>query len=153
MESRTPPRIDSSPTVGPPQGEPRGQPCAPAAGRALSRLEPWLLLLLAEGPTHGYDLIDRLHALPQAPDADRGHLYRTLRRLDEQGLVTSEWQTPEAGPARHVYTLTPTGLQALDAWCGHIRGALVRLESFLERRAELRHAAPDAGAEKTEVSS
>lgn len=146
MENPTPPSIDSSPASDPPQGQRRGYPCAHAAGRALSRLEPWLLLLLAERPAHGYDLVDRLHALSQAPDADRGHLYRTLRRLDEQGLVTSEWQTPRAGPARHVYTLTPAGLQALDAWSGHIRAAADRLESFLVRREALRQTEPDAGA-------
>jgi len=128
-------------------------PCPAGPGRALSRLEPWLLLLLAEGPAHGYDLIDRLHALRAAPDADRGHLYRTLRRLEEQGLVTSEWQTPQAGPARHVYTLTPAGLHALDAWCGHIRAALARLESFLERREALRRTAPAGDTEAREAPS
>jgi DNA-binding PadR family transcriptional regulator len=115
----------------------RCQPCAPGAGRALSRLEPWLLLLLAESPAHGYELLDRLAALPDAPAADRGHLYRTLRRLDEQGCVTSTWETPQAGSARHTYTLTAQGLQALDAWADHISAARARLESFLKRREAL----------------
>ena len=73
-----------------------GRPCASGPGRALSRLEPWLLLLLAENPAHGYELLERLKVLPEAPNADRGHLYRTLRRLEEQGLVTSTWQVPQA---------------------------------------------------------
>src|SRR5450756_2826541 len=98
----------------------RGRPCASGPGRALSRLEPWLLLLLAENPAHGYELLERLKALPEAPTADRGHLYRTLRRLETQGLVTSTWQMPQAGAARHTYTLSADGLQALDAWAGHI---------------------------------
>src|SRR5450756_38124 len=78
----------------------RGRPCASGPGRALSRLEPWLLLLLAENPAHGYELLEHLKALPEAPNADRGHLYRTLRRLEEQGLVTSTWQVAQAGAAR-----------------------------------------------------
>ncbi len=114
------------------------RPCAPDAGRALSRLEPWLLLLLGENPAHGYELLERLSELPDAPSADRGHVYRTLRRLEGQGLVTSEWQMPQAGPARHTYTLTADGLQALDAWTGHIRAARTRLDAFLERRESLR---------------
>jgi poly-beta-hydroxybutyrate-responsive repressor len=113
-------------------------PCAPGAGRALSRLEPWLLLLLAKNPAHGYELLERLKTLPDAPSADRGHLYRTLRRLEEQGLVTSTWQMPQAGPARHIYTLTTSGLQTLDAWTEHIRAARARLDGFLERREGLR---------------
>ena len=82
-----------------------------------------MLLLLAESPAHGYELMERLKALPEAPNADRGHLYRTLRRLETQGLVTSTWQVPQAGAARHTYTLSANGLQALDAWTGHIRAA------------------------------
>src|SRR5665647_633472 len=101
-------------------GADRGRPCTSGPGRALSRLEPWLLLLLAEEPGHGYELLERLETLPEAPSADPGHLYRTLRRLEEQGLVTSDWQVPQAGPARHTYTLTANGLQALDAWAGHL---------------------------------
>ena len=151
MSLRTPSANDSLAT------EPAGcrglaQPCEPGAGRALSRLEPWLLLLLAERPAHGYDLGERLHVLPAAPDADRGHLYRTLRRLEEQGLVTSEWQTQQAGPARHTYTLTPQGLRALDAWCDHIRAARSRLEVFLERREKLGCTPPTPGAHASTTS-
>jgi len=131
----------------------RGRPCTSGPGRALSRLEPWLLLLLAESPAHGYELLERLQALPEAPSADRGHLYRTLRRLEEQGLVTAAWQMPQAGPARHTYSLTADGLQALDAWAGHIRAALTRLEVFLERREALRATAPVANGRATEEPS
>jgi len=129
------------------------QPCAPGAGRALSRQEPWLLLLLAESPAHGYQLLERLNTLPEAPTADRGHVYRTLRRLEEQGLVTSEWQVPQAGPARHTYTLTTDGLQALDAWAAHIRAALTRLEGYLEHHEALRATAPAASGRSTEEPS
>jgi PadR family transcriptional regulator, regulatory protein PadR len=104
-----------------------------------------LLLLLAESPAHGYELLDRLSALPEAPNADRGHLYRTLRKLEEQGLVTSEWHLPQAGAARHTYTLSAEGLEALDAWAGHIRAALTRLRGFLERHDALRASAPAGG--------
>jgi PadR family transcriptional regulator, regulatory protein PadR len=127
-------------------------PCAPGPGRALSRLEPWLLLLLAESPAHGYELLDRLSALPEAPNADRGHLYRTLRKLEEQGQVTSEWQLPQAGAARHTYTLSAEGLEALDAWAGHIRAALTRLRGFLERRDALRATEPAPGRAADESS-
>ena len=117
------------------------RPCAPSAGRALSRLEPWLLLLLGENPAHGYELLERLSGLPDAPSPDRGHVYRTLRRLESQGLVTSDWEMPQAGPARHIYTLSVDGLQALDAWTGHIRATRARLDAFLARRESLRAAA------------
>ena len=60
--------------------------CSSPTRRVSGFLQPWLLLLLAQKPAHGYELLERLQALPEAPSADRGHLYRTLRRLEEQGL-------------------------------------------------------------------
>jgi len=99
----------------------------------LARLEPWLLLLLAERPAHGYDLLERLAAMPDAPHADRGHLYRSLRRLEGEGLVTSDWRTPLSGAARRDYTLTDEGRRALSDWAAHIRNALSRLQVFLQR--------------------
>ncbi len=51
-------------------------------------LRPCLLLLLAEGTSHGYELLDRATAL--GLDAvDPGGLYRCLRAMDEEGLVRS----------------------------------------------------------------
>jgi len=97
-----------------------------------------LLLLLAENPAHGYELLERLGALPEAPRADRGHLYRTLRRLEDEGLVTSMWEMPQAGVPRHTYTLTSDGLRTLDAWATHIESAVKRLECFLRHREALR---------------
>ena len=41
---------------------------------------------------------------------DVGNLYRVLRALEEQGLVTSEWDETLPGPAKRTYELTdPAG--------------------------------------------
>ncbi len=42
-----------------------------------------------------------------------GALYTILRRLEERGLVTSEWEKKGAGADRRVYTLTEDGIQVL----------------------------------------
>ena len=41
-----------------------------------------------------------------------GTLYPLLIRLNDQGLLESEWEEPErpGKPARHAYKLTPSGL-------------------------------------------
>jgi DNA-binding PadR family transcriptional regulator len=130
-----------------------GRPCSLGPGRALTRLEPWLLLLLAEHPAHGYELLERLAATPEAPDADRGHLYRTLRRLEDEGLVTSAWQMPQTGAPRHTYTLTADGVHALDAWATHIDSTLRRLECFLRRRQALGDCARPPESHPTAESS
>lgn len=76
--------------------------------RARSLLRPAILLLLKERASHGYELVSRLGDLGlEVPDF--GGLYRALRTMEEEGLVSSSWGTPARGPARRVYALTPEG--------------------------------------------
>lgn len=80
-------------------------------------LEPFLLVLLAGGPAHGYSLLGRLNDLGvAAADVDVGQLYRTLRELEMTGLVASSWEMPASGAARRGYALTDAGLAVLDDW-------------------------------------
>src|SRR6266508_2235206 len=80
-------------------------------------VEPALLLLLRERPMHGYDLLDRITDLaPQEGRVDLGNLYRVLRALEEEGIVTSEWDDSLPGPAKRVYRLTASGRRLLDRW-------------------------------------
>lgn len=62
-------------------------------------LRPCLLLLIAEGTSHGYELFDRVGALG-LDRVDAGGLYRCLRAMDEEGLVRSTWEPSTSGPAR-----------------------------------------------------
>src|SRR5437588_12222590 len=71
--------------------------------------EPALLALLAEGPTHGYELLERLPGLLGEERVDVGNVYRALRRLEEDGVVESEWRADLPGPAKRTYTLTDDG--------------------------------------------
>ena len=98
--------------------------------------EPALLLLLAERPTHGYELLERLPELLGEGRVDVGNLYRFLRALEEDGLVTSEWSADLPGPAKRTYELTPEGRDLLRAWTrslGELRGGL---DGFLARIEE-----------------
>jgi DNA-binding PadR family transcriptional regulator len=98
--------------------------------------EPALLALLAERPTHGYELLDRLPALVGHERVDVGNLYRFLRALEEEGVVTSEWSAELPGPARRTYALTDDGRALLAAWLrslGELRGSL---DEFLARTGE-----------------
>jgi hypothetical protein len=73
-------------------------------------VEPVVLLLLKKkGQSYGYDLSADLqeYALTDS-EIERGVLYRTLRQLDLNGNLKSEWETDKAGPARRVYRLAGT---------------------------------------------
>jgi PadR family transcriptional regulator len=95
--------------------------------------EPTLLLLLREGPAHGYELLDRLPELVPDERIDMGNLYRVLRSLEEEGIIRSEWDADAPGPAKRIYELTDDGRALLDSWAAALRGAAETIEMFLAR--------------------
>jgi PadR family transcriptional regulator PadR len=95
--------------------------------------EPALLLLLAERPTHGYELLERLPPLVGEERVDVGNLYRVLRALEEEGLVTSEWSGDLPGPAKRTYELTGDGRALLAAWLEALERLRGDLTELLER--------------------
>ena len=78
------------------------------AGELRQFVRPCLLLLLQQRPDHGYALAHRLRPLGVEP-VDPGTLYRTLRVMESEGLVSSRWAPADSGPARRVYALTADG--------------------------------------------
>jgi PadR family transcriptional regulator PadR len=96
-------------------------------------VEPTILLLLNEGPKHGYELIERLPELAGEERVDVGNLYRILRALEEEGIVESEWSADLPGPAKRTYRLTDAGRGLLGRWADALRGAREEIASFLER--------------------
>jgi PadR family transcriptional regulator PadR len=95
--------------------------------------EPALLLLLREQPAHGYELLEALPALTGEARVDMGNLYRVLRALEEDGLVTSRWESGQPGPTKRIYELTREGERLLDEWVAALRRSRERVDAFLER--------------------
>lgn len=114
-------------------GGPAGGPCCPGRGRPEGFVQPCLLLLLKQKPAHGYELLDSLGEFGfEEGWQDPATVYRNLRRLEHHGLVRSEWEPGEGGPARRVYSLTPEGEEMLHAWAVTIRRTAAGLERFLQ---------------------
>jgi PadR family transcriptional regulator PadR len=104
--------------------------CERHGSRVRSFIQPRLLLLLAQKPAHGYELMERL-SQDEDPGADPGLLYRTLRQFEEDRLLRSSWDTEGRGPARRVYEITDEGLDYLHAWAVNVRRTRERLERFV----------------------
>jgi PadR family transcriptional regulator PadR len=95
-------------------------------------LAPCLLLLLAEAPGHGYELMERLK--PLGFDwGGPGPIYRELRSLENAGLVASAWSAPRAGPVPRVYELTTDGRKSLDRCADNVVELSGLLTQFLGR--------------------
>jgi PadR family transcriptional regulator, regulatory protein PadR len=105
----------------------KDHPCTCAMGNIYRFVEPVVLLMLKEkGRSYGYDLANSLkrHALTDA-EVEGAALYRTLRRLEGNGYVKSDWDLHGAGPARRVYALTAAGKRHLEEW-GQVLDHLAR---------------------------
>jgi poly-beta-hydroxybutyrate-responsive repressor len=95
-------------------------------------VEPALLLLLSEGPLHGYDLLERVTELTgESRGLDLGNLYRVLRAMEADGLVSSEWHAELQGPAKRVYELTDDGREVLARWADALASARSEIDAFL----------------------
>ena len=94
----------------------------PCPTRIYRFMEPCLLLLLHRSSSHGYSLQDELKefGFAEAP-VDSSVVYRALREMEEQGLLTSTWDTEGSGPPRRVYQLTAQGNQYLAQWVADLR--------------------------------
>ena len=117
-------------SLGAEQGRPGSSPAARQTARCL--LTAWLLLLLERQPTHGYELGRQLEA--HGVVTDPGAMYRTLRKLEQDGYASSTWTKSAAGPRRRHYRLTPQGLRELDRRVHEITATRDVNEAFLDAR-------------------
>jgi PadR family transcriptional regulator, regulatory protein PadR len=104
-------------------------------------VEPALLLLLAERPMHGYELLELLPPIAREERrVDLGNLYRLLRSLEEEGIVASDWDEGLPGPAKRVYRLTDSGRELLARWADALGEAREVITAFIDRyrREEVR---------------
>ena len=64
------------------------------------------------------------------PRAYVGGLYRSLRRLEDEGAVASRWCDEDVGPRRREYELTQQGVELAEQWLDALR-ARRRLDDLL----------------------
>lgn len=77
-------------------------------------LDLLVLATLAEGPAHGYLVIERLRDRSAGTfDFPEGSVYPALHRLEERGLLRSAWSAAP-GRKRRTYELTRRGRAALS---------------------------------------
>lgn len=105
------------------------KPKCACKGFFLDRLiQPAVLLFLSREDLHGFSLLKKLAEsdFMDCEGVDPTGLYRTLRKMEKDGLLSSRWDLSEA-PPRRVYILTEEGRECLANWqetlvryCGRI---------------------------------
>ena len=106
------------------KGRKRGQ-------RKMFFLQSCLLVLLHREPGYGYSLMDGLQEFGfQTKQMDISIIYRALRNLEADGLVSDSWDNSSLGPQRRVYTITPHGEEALALWIENLRQRRKEIEAL-----------------------
>jgi PadR family transcriptional regulator PadR len=70
-------------------------------------------LVRQSGPTHGYEIAQRLRGAGLG-DIKGGTLYPVLGRLEDRGHLRSHWAGGVGGPGRKVVGITDEGVRVLD---------------------------------------
>jgi PadR family transcriptional regulator, regulatory protein AphA len=91
---------------------------SPAQTKTITQTEAAVLALLAgEGEQSGYDLAKlAARSVGHVWAPARSHLYAVLGRLARDGLATARTVVQSDRPDKQLYTITPAGEQALEAW-------------------------------------
>jgi len=77
-------------------------------------LDLLILKTLAERPMHGWGISLKIQAVSQEVlQVNQGSLYPALHRLEQQGLIASEWGNSENNRQAKFYELTKRGKKQL----------------------------------------
>jgi DNA-binding PadR family transcriptional regulator len=106
-----------------------------------------VLALLAEGPTHPYemDFLMRARGLTESIKLNRGSLYTVVETLQRDGLIVpQETQREGRRPERTVYAITDAGRAKFDGWLRElVRKPAKEYPQFVAGLTFLGHLRPD----------
>lgn len=72
-----------------------------------------VLHMLESGPDHGFGLMQRIEAIcSDLLAVNTNTIYPLLRRLEERGFISGEWDHPTKR-TRRIYAITPAGRERL----------------------------------------
>ncbi|MBK8250825.1 MAG: PadR family transcriptional regulator [Gemmatimonadetes bacterium] len=96
-------------------------------------LDLLILKVLLREPMHGWGVSQRIQERSRGVlDVNQGSLYPALQRLEQRGLVRSEWQQTEENRRAKYYALTPAGRRAVTAETNSWRRYVQAVEFILE---------------------
>ena len=89
------------------------------SGKSLVRfVRPVLLAFLAKRKAHGYELMQQLQTLTLFSDdpVDASGVYKVLKEMEKEGLLTGQVDAVSGGPSRRVLSITAQGRACLKQW-------------------------------------
>ncbi len=84
-----------------------------------------ILRVVFEEPSYGYEISRKIEELSRGRHKIKsGTMYTTLRRMEHDGLLSSNWLKNKDGPDKRIYRATKKGKGYLKKW----------LEAIMERK-------------------
>jgi PadR family transcriptional regulator, regulatory protein PadR len=94
---------------------------------------PLLVLhLIAQGPSYGNQLMDRIAGMTAGVlSVNPNTMYPLLRQLEERGLIKGEWEHPERRTRRY-YSLTAEGREEYERLVAEVRPFLDSVRTSID---------------------
>lgn len=97
-------------------------------------LDMLILRTVSIEPMHGFAIAKRIEQVSEdALRVEHGSLYPALYRLEEQGLLTTDWGVTENNRKAKYYKLTRKGHKQLDAELGNWRRLALGIERVIAK--------------------
>jgi PadR family transcriptional regulator, regulatory protein PadR len=108
-------------------------PLRPPVDALRGSLDLLVLKTLSLTPTHGWGISQRVQQLSAGEFAmNQGSLYPALQRLEQDGMITSEWGVSDNNRQARFYTITPSGRRKLGQEVESWKKFAAALESVLK---------------------
>ena len=108
--------------------------CA-CSGKSLVRfVRPVLLAFLVKRKAHGYELMQQFEALALFSDdpVDASGVYKVLKEMEKEGLLTGQVDAVSGGPSRRILSITPQGRACLKQWRTTLRDYHAQVGELVE---------------------
>ncbi len=100
-------------------------------------LDVLVLKAVSLGPLHGYGVLLRIEQMTQgALLVEQGALYPALFRLEQNGLLDTEWGVSDNNRRAKYYRLTPAGRRRLKEDTASWNRLVTAMAAALQTRAE-----------------
>lgn len=110
-------------------------PICSCNGKNLDRLlQPSILLILMQTEMHGFLLIQKLSESPMFTGIypDPTGLYRYLKKMEHNGLLSSRKEDQEGYPSKRIYQITDLGKECLSHWRDTLMDYQQRIHNLTE---------------------
>lgn len=102
-------------------------------GKSLDHfLQPTILMILNKEEMHGFLLLQKISETPLFASnyPDPSGLYRYLKKMEQQGLLTSREEHQQDFPSKRIYTITETGRHCMENWADTLSAYVTQLNEL-----------------------